>query len=439
MSIRGTARDTARQRPTESSHVPTGHAAASATEQHAGGGALVMLLAAATLGVLAGAVISPVVALIRDDFNLGAGQAGVVITTHSLLVALSGPLVGSLIDRVGTKRILLGGLVAYGVFGAAGALATSYPLLLASRAAFGVAAAAVVNGLTVTLLNLWQGRARDTVMGCRATAGSVGGVLWPVLGGALGGISWRGPFAVYLVALPIAAATLWLVPDSGPAGTTSARGSATKPPRMLTVLRRTTMLMWLYALIFTTAVLLYAVVVFVPQRLAQLGVTEPVIVSVFIATTTGAAGLVGLVYGRIRRHLRYRPIFLTGLTLPVGGFAILGLASQPWMLLAGTPLFGLGMGLMMPATTVLVGEIVPQEARGRATSYLTSMMLLGQFASPLLLGSLAGPHGIRAVFLAAACIAALAAVVVAAAVRPDRITAPNDPPSADGKSDETSG
>ncbi|MDR7301405.1 MFS transporter [Haloactinomyces albus] len=394
--------------------------------RRAGTGALAALLASATLGVMAGAVISPVVALIRDDFDLGAGQAGVVITTHSLLIALSGPLVGALIDRTGTRRVLAAGLVAYAVFGAAGALATGYPALLASRAAFGVAAAAVINGLTVSLLNLWQDRA-DTVMGYRSTAGSIGGILWPMLGGALGGISWRGPFTVYLIALPIAAAAIWLVPDARPprgtSADTAAGSTADTPVRISTLLRRTPALLWIYALSLTTAVLLYAVMVFVPQRLARLDVTDPLAVSVFIAVTTAATALVGLVYGRIRRHLRYYPIFLVGLTLPIAGFAILAAATRPWMLLAGTPLLGLGMGLIMPATSVLVGTAVPRQVRGRAISYLTSMMLLGQFASPLLLGPIAGPHGIRAVFLAAAILAALIALAAATAFRPDRLTA----------------
>lgn len=384
------------------------------TDPRTGGGPLAVLLAVATLGVMSGAVISPVVAQLRGEFDLNAGQAGLVITTHSLLVALAGPPIGTLIDRIGTRRVLLSGLVAYSVFGAAGALAPSYPLLLVSRALFGVAVAAVINGFTVTLLNLWQGRARDTVMGYQATAGSVGGMLWPVLGGALGGVlGWTGPFAVYLLAVPIAVAAALLVPDSQAHSsiTTDTPGIA---PRMWTVVRQTPTVLAVYALIFTTAVLLHAVVVFVPQRLAQLGVTDPLVISVFISVTTVASAIVGLAYGRIRAHVGYRPILVTGLALPVVGFVVLGMATHPATLLIGTPLLGLGLGLIMPAAPVLVGEIVPDRARGRVVSYLESSMLLGQFASPLLLGALVAPYGLRAVFLAAAAISALAAVATAA-------------------------
>lgn len=414
--------------PTEDFRSSPGQVDTSAPERLVDSGpwrALPVLLAAATLVVMAGAVISPVLTLIQDEFGLSPGRAGLIITTHSLLIAATAPLVGALIDRMGTKRVLLAGLAAYGVFGGAGALATSYPLLLASRVLFGVAAAGVMNGLTVSLLNLWQGRARDTVMGYQATAISAGGVLWPIIGGILGGIGWREPFAVYLIALPIAVAAVWLVPDSRPGSRpastgTSAGSTPTGELWMRDLLGRTPVLLWLYGLVFIVQLLLYSIIVFVPQRLDELGVTQPLIISVYIAVINVAAGLIGLVYGRIRSRLSYRRIFLTGTALPVAAFAVLFLATQPWMLLVGTPLFGLGMALALAAIPVRIGETVPQQARGRAISYMSSMLLLGQFASPVLLGPLSAPFGNRGVFLAAATISTLAAGAITVSFPPDQ-------------------
>ncbi|TQN28502.1 putative MFS family arabinose efflux permease [Haloactinospora alba] len=379
------------------------------------------LLASATLVVMAGAVISPVVALIREDLDLSSDQAGLVITTHSLLIALSGPLVGTVIDRIGTRRVLMTGLLAYALFGGGAALADTYPLLLASRALFGVAAACVVNGLTVSLLNLWQGPARDAVMGYRATASSIGGVVWPLLGGALGEISWRGPFLVYLVALLVLVGTALLVPEtrsSAPdrASTSETRGASTSPG-VWTLLRNQPALLWPYLLLFAMATLQYSIVVFLPQRLAQLGVSNTMTVSVFISVMTGATGVIGLFYGRLRRNRSYRSLLTAGTALPLAGLVTLAAGSQPWMLLAGPVLFGLGAGLVMPAAPVLVSQAVPERMQGRAASTLNSTMLLGQFASPMLLGAFAGPFGIRGVFVAAAVACVLLVLAVAATFR----------------------
>lgn len=135
-----------------------------------------------------------------------------------------------------------------------------------------------------------------------------------------------------------------------------------------------------------------------------------------LACTGGVAGL-GHVGGRSA------PAFLIATSLPIGGFAMLALATSLWVLLLGPLLCGLGMGLIMAAVPARIGEAVPGPARGRAMAYMSSLLLLGQFISPLLLGPLAGPFGTRAVFLTAAAISALATAAIAAAFHPDRALA----------------
>lgn len=376
--------------------------------------ALPILLAAATLVVMAGAVISPVVVVIRDEFGLSPVLAGLVIVTHALLLAIASPVVGTLVDRVGTRRVLLAGLIGYGVFGALGALAPTYELLLASRVLFGISAAAVFNGMTVSLLNLWSGRAQGTVMGYFSSANSLGGVVWPLLGGLLGLLGWRAPFLLYLVALPIALAAVWLVPDSRAA---AAGGGSV---RMISVMRTSPVLLWLYGMIFIVSLLLYGIIVFVPQRLGEMGIGQPILVAVFVVVANVVAVVVGIYYGRLRSRLDDRRVFLIGTALLVLGFLPLFLATEPWMLLIGTPLFGAGLALILAGVPAGVGSAVPSQARGRAISYMTSTMLLGQFMSPLLLGTVAGANDVRAVFALGTAVAVLLFAAVAVGFRPSR-------------------
>jgi MFS family permease len=169
-------------------------------------GALTVLLLGSTLTVMAGAVLTPAVALVRDEFGLSGTQAGLVLTLHALSLAVTSPLAGALVDRHGPRGPLAAGLLVYGLAGGAGAVATSYPLLLATRAVFGIGAAAVFTATTVALLQSATGPRRDRVMGWRGTATSLGGVLWPVIGGAAAGLAWPAPFAVYLLGVPF---TCW--------------------------------------------------------------------------------------------------------------------------------------------------------------------------------------------------------------------------------------
>ncbi|MGW5067264.1 MFS transporter [Streptomyces cyaneofuscatus] len=106
---------------------------------------------------MAGSVISPVVEVMRGEFGVSGTKAGRVVTAHALAVAVSSPLVGRLIDRLGVRIPLAGGLVLYGLVGAARLFTTSFGALIVSRLVFEIGAAAVFTGTTVALLQLFQG------------------------------------------------------------------------------------------------------------------------------------------------------------------------------------------------------------------------------------------------------------------------------------------
>ncbi|GCB46917.1 MFS transporter [Streptomyces sp. NL15-2K] len=369
-------------------------------------GALVTLLLASTLGVMAGSVISPVVEVIRGDLGISGTEAGLVVTAHALAVAVVSPLVGRLIDRRGVRTPLAWGLVLYGLGGSMGLFATSYPVLIAGRLVFGIGAAAVFTGTTVALLQLFQGPRRDRVMGWRSAANSVGGVMWPLLGGALGGISWRAPFAVYLVGLPLGLLALLVLPRT--------RGNpAAGTGGLVTLVRRSPVLLGFYALQAASSVFLYAMVVFLPRRLAELDIREPLMVSLYSVVVTSAVGsLVGLVYAAVRARLSYPALLRVAALAWAGAFLVLGTAGHPALLLAGPALLGIGQGLSLPSLTVLINENAPSALRGRAAALAGTVIFGGQFLSPLLLGPVIGATSSTTGFLAAAGLATLIAIVL---------------------------
>ncbi|UQA94091.1 MFS transporter [Streptomyces halobius] len=175
--------------------------ASGAPAAHAGRASLAVLLPASTLGVMGGATIAPVIEAIRQALDVGGTAAGLVLTSHSLAIALVSPLVGRATDRCGVRLPLAAGLVVYALGGGAGLVVHSYPVLFASRLILGVGAAAVFTCSTAALLGLCRGEMRDRGMGWRTAATTAGGFLYPLAAGALGNHSWHAPFAVYLAAL----------------------------------------------------------------------------------------------------------------------------------------------------------------------------------------------------------------------------------------------
>ena len=84
---------------------------------------LAVLMMAGCLSSAAGAVVAPVFPDIVEHFGLSSRWAGVLVSTHTLTIALASLIFGLLASRLGSVRILLSGLVGYAIFGALGAVA----------------------------------------------------------------------------------------------------------------------------------------------------------------------------------------------------------------------------------------------------------------------------------------------------------------------------
>ncbi|MFW6725028.1 MFS transporter [Streptomyces sp. MAR4 CNY-716] len=381
---------------------------------------LALLLFASTLTVMAGSTIAPVLEVIRGDLAVSGTAAGLIITAHGLAIAVSSPLMGRLIDRWGFCRPLAGGLLLYGIAGAAGIFVTTYPALIASRLLFGVGAAAVFSGTTVALLELYRGPERDRVMGWRGSVTSAGGVVWPLLSGALGGISWHASFGAYLIGVPLGLLSLRLLPR---AERRDVGGPREGQAGMVRLLRTYPALLVWCGLFLVSMVFMYALAVFLPQRLAQVGVEVPFLVSLYTVAASLLATVAGLAYARVRARLGYGSLLRVSAVSWVAAFLILGLSGWPPLMLLAPALVGLGQGLSMPALTVLMGEGVPAAQRGRATALSSTALFAGQFVSPLLFGPLMAATSVTTGYL----IAAAAAALLVAGLTALRVTDPEQP------------
>ncbi|MGH3386658.1 MAG: MFS transporter [Nocardioidaceae bacterium] len=370
--------------------------------------ALTVMLLASTLTVMAGTVLAPVVELLRDDLDLTRTAAGLVLTAHGLSLAITGPFVGWTIDRWGVRWTLAAGLATYGVAGGAGLVLTSYPMLVASRVVFGVGAAAVFVGTTVALLDLAGPAAKQRVMGWRTTAISLGGVGWPLVGGALGALSWHASFGAYLVGLPLGVAVLRVLPSRGLPRPGAGRGGQ----HLGVLVRPRSRLLVVYFLQLVATVLLYCVVVFLPARLAELGITHSLLVAVFTVVLSVTMSIVGLTYAQVLRRLGYRALLAAAFGLWLAAFLCLGLGPTPVWMIVGPALFGVGMGLAVPALTVLAVDRAPVDLRAQATALLATTTFAAQFAAPLAFGPLAGATSVAGAYLCAAGLAGAAGLVV---------------------------
>ena len=371
---------------------------------------LPVLLSSATLTVMAGAILTPVQNLIRDGLGVDAVHAGPIITTHGLFVALSSLYVGSLIDTKGIRGPYISGLILFGLAGGSGLVITSYWVLLASRALLGIAVAGIFTCINVFILNAYDRDKRDRVMGWRGSAQSLGGIIWPFLGGLLGDISWHLPFAIYLVSIPIGIAAFMSVKEPG------SRGEKVQPQEgtsVYGVIKTSPIIFIIFGLMFFSNFQLYAVVVYIPQLLELFSVSSSLQISSFITLMATGAGLMSLVYGNIRGLLSYRTISKAGVIMWAIVFFTISKANSQLIIMASVFFLGAGQGLIMPTVMAWIGDVVPVSYRGRFSSYLGIFGYMGQFLSPILLAPALIYLGIRGVFTVSASIGIVWFIILA--------------------------
>lgn len=371
---------------------------------------LPVIVASATLTVMAGAILGPVVPGIRDGLGVSESLAGLIITTHGAFIVLTSPIAGRLIDRYGPRKPYILGLGLYAAGGGAGLFIDSFLLLLASRAVLGVGVAFVYTGITVLIYDLYTGEGMDRALGFRSGANSVGAAIWPLVGGALGVISWQFPFAVYLVAVPLGIVALWAIPETGRGVDGSSEGGA---KRALGAIRRRPALAAVYLLYFGANALLYTIVVYYPQLLEDIGVESAFGIGLYLSASGISGGITGVNYGRFKRRFGAQPLVLAALALWGVAFALAVVVTSPVAAFAPVTLFGLGLGFVFPSTFVWVESLAPEALQGQLSSYVAMAGYIGQFVSPLLFGLAVGPFGIRGVFAVAALAAGTGAVGLA--------------------------
>ncbi len=359
-----------------------------------------VILTSATLTIMAGSIIAPVLNVMRDGLGVAPSEVGLIITTHGLFMAFSSPLMGSLIDRKGARRPYIFALIGYGLAGGSGLLINSYWVLLVSRACLGIALAGIFTGINVLILNMFEGDERNKVMGWRGSAQSFGGVIWPLIGGALGGFSWHLPFAVYMLAIPIGLLAMAVVSEPATrhlSGPPSDNGTS-----VFTVFRQNRVLLIIYGLMFFANVLLYVIVIFLPQLLETFGISSTFRIGMFLTAMTGSAGATAFIYGKIRSRFSYPAIVMTAVVIWTAAFAIISQASDSRIIAVSIALFGVSQGLILPTVMVWIGDVVPSSFRGRFSAYLGTFGFIGQFLSPILFAPILIMAGLKGVFLVGA-------------------------------------
>ncbi|MEV5553066.1 MFS transporter [Nonomuraea wenchangensis] len=151
--------------------------------------------------------------------GLGFSGVGLTWVIHAYALTFGGLLLlgGKAADRYGRKRVLLSGLVLFGLASLLGGLAQAPGHLVAARAAQGVGAAALAPAALALLTAAFPARARVRAFGVWSATNAAGGALGVLIGGLLTEYAgWRWVMFVNVPMAAVALALAWRV-AAGPA------------------------------------------------------------------------------------------------------------------------------------------------------------------------------------------------------------------------------
>ena len=431
------------------------------------------VLAATILGssmaFIDGSVVNVALPAIQRGFGSGVADMQWVVNAYLLSLGALVLLGGALGDRVGRVRVFMAGA---GLFAAASALCGLAPgveVLVAARAMQGLGAALLVPGSLAIIGAAFPEAERGAAIGTWSGVGALTTAAGPVLGGWLvDAVSWR---AIFLINLPVAAATLWLARGMAESRDEAAGGALdwsgalllaaglgaltygfiaapargfgdvavlaclaggaallivfialerrAAPPMVPLDVFRNRVFAGTNALTLLLYFALSGVLFFLPFML--IGVHG------YSATAAGAAllplsivlGVLSRPVGRWAQRIGARPLLVAGPLLAGLGFALLGVRAGDagyWTgVLPGMAALALGMTLAVaPLTTTVMGA-VPQERSGVASGINNAVARVAGLLAVAVLGVLAaGPDGVagfrRVAWAGAACAMAAAAV-----------------------------
>ncbi len=342
--------------------------------------------------------VAPSFPQVVDAFGISHAQVGWIVTAYSLSGILSAPLAGMLADRVGRKRVLVPTLVVFGVAGGACALARSFSVLLLLRALQGMAAAPLV-GLAVTMIgDRYDGTTRAAAIGYNATALNVGTAAYPVVGGTLAAIAWFWPFALPVLALPVAAVVAWGLETP----------SIERAKDLSTYLRvarhrlSDPKILGYLGINFGVYILLFgAFLTYVPGLLDERFGTPPEMAGVILALSSISSGLTATQLGRLSVIIGQHRLIQGSLLINAIALALIPMAPSPWSVGAAALLFGVAQGLNQPALQTRLAELTTDVSRGVVLSLNGMVLRLGQAVGPLAMGAALIIGGMDAVFYAA--------------------------------------
>ena len=398
--------------------------------------ALVFIFVTIMLDVLAIGIIIPVLPKLIEYFTGSTERAaiwvGIFGTLFAVLQFFFAPILGSISDRYGRRPVVLLSCLGLGVDYIVMSVAPTLAWLLLGRAVAGILSASFSTA-TAYIADVTPPDKRAGAFGMIGAAFGLGFIVGPAIGGIVGEMGARLPFALAAVlSLVNAAYGYFVLPESLPADRRMAfswkRANAVGSLRLLRSHREmlglagVNLLYWIAHQVLPSVFVLYVGL--------RYGWSTRTIGLAFAGVGVANVIVQGLLVKRIVRRIGERNALITGALAGAAGFLIYATATTSWAFCAAIPVFAF-IGLFGPSVQGLMTRHVAPTEQGQLQGANGSIMAMAGLVGPGLFSAVfawfIAPHrGLEfpgAPFLLASFLMLVAALIAWRVTRADAIPA----------------
>ncbi len=347
-------------------------------------------------------VMPPLFLLMRDDMGLSFTELGLLMTMMYVVSAAMQTPSGFLVDRIGGRKVLIGGLLLQCTGVLLIGLAPNY-WLMALAAMLSGAGNAVFHPADYAILNARVSSPRlGHAFSIHGMGGSIGWAIAPFLVlGMAGPLGWRGALlgaallGFLVTALIVAQKDIDTHVHRRPAadsatgtatGTASDVASSAAAPGWKVLLTLAVVMSFLF-LMFNAAGVIALQSFLIPASMQLFEMPQILAASALTAFFVGSGtGMVagGFVVSRTQRHglVCAAALVIAASLVAFLGTAMLPASTLPMMM----GLCGFSLGVVSPLRDMIIRDIAPDNARGRVYGFVYTGMDIGSLFSPAMFG-----------------------------------------------------
>lgn len=331
--------------------------------------------------------LPPLLPILKIAFGVSYTDLGLLMSVFYICSGLAQTPAGFLVDRLGARSVLMGGLAVYGIGIALVGTMPQFWMLLPCAGLAGIGNSVFHPAdYSVLTANITPGR-MARAYSAHALSGNIGWVLAPMtVLGLTGVIGWQ--HALQVVGLFGVALAAWLalfggLLDENTGRARHARGGTTPARALLTL-----PIIMCFAYFIVVSVAGTSIQTFLPATLHNFhGVSLDFAGTVLTFYVVGVAG--GIITGGIIADRKIRPDLIIAVSLIGAGVLILlvGLLSlSDSRLLALMTAVGFCSGVSGPSRDLLVRQSSPPGATGKVFGFVYSGFDVGSAITPSILG-----------------------------------------------------